>query len=170
MNRLRNPSLVRLLELMRRIEDGVLVAVLGTMVVFAVLQILLRNVFDSGIVWADPLLRVLVLWVGLVGAMVASRTDNHIAVNVLSRVLPPVARAVAGVLAASFTAIVCSVIAYHSARFVASEYGSGVVAVGHVPVWMAEAIIPIAFAVIALRYLVMTLLRLQNVTRPGEQS
>jgi len=170
MKRLRPPPLARLLDVMHRIEDGLLVAVLGTMIFFAVLQIVLRNVFDEGIVWADPLLRILVLWVGLVGAMVASRTDHHIAINVLSRYLPPAAKAAAGALVALFTGMVCSVIAYHAVRFVASEYGGGVMAVGRIPVWVGEAIIPVAFIVIALRYFLMTVLRLRQMGGAREPS
>jgi len=155
------PTLVlaRWVSALHRVEDGLLVAALGTMIVFAVAQILLRNLFGGGIVWADPLLRVLVLWVGLIGAMVASRTDHHIAINVLSRLLPPVLKVGAGVLVALFTATVCAVITYHGARFVLAEYGNGVNAVGHLPVWVAEAIIPVAFGVMALRYAVLTVLR-----------
>ena len=34
------------------------------------------------------LIRILVLWVGLVGAMVASREDDHIHIDLLERYLP----------------------------------------------------------------------------------
>ena len=163
------PLLKRLLEVTHRIEDGLLVAVLGTMIVFAVSQILLRNVFGGGIVWADPLLRVLVLWVGLVGAMVASRTDNHIAINVLSRFLPSMARATTGALVALFTATVCAVIAYHATRFVVAEYNSGIKAVGQVPAWLAESVIPFAFSVIALRYFVLTAVRLRQISTASDR-
>ena len=38
---------------MRRIEDGLLVIILCVMVFLAASQIVLRNVFDSGIFWGD---------------------------------------------------------------------------------------------------------------------
>ncbi|RLJ18612.1 hypothetical protein DJ030_11215 [bacterium endosymbiont of Escarpia laminata] len=37
-------------------EDGVMTLLLTAMILLAVAQILLRNFFDSGIIWADPTL------------------------------------------------------------------------------------------------------------------
>ena len=54
-----------------RLEDALLVALLGVLLLLASTQILLRNLFDAGLTWADPLLRVLVLWLGLLGARVS---------------------------------------------------------------------------------------------------
>ena len=67
----------------------------GWTVVLAALQIVLRYGFDSGIAWADPLLRVLVLWLGLLGALAATRDRRHITIDVLSRMLPARAKAAA---------------------------------------------------------------------------
>ena len=39
--------------------------ILTAMIVLAATQIVLRNLFDSGIIWGDAALRVAVLWVGL---------------------------------------------------------------------------------------------------------
>ena len=46
-----------------RLEDGALVLALVSMLVMALTQIVLRNVFDSGFLWAESFLRILVLWV-----------------------------------------------------------------------------------------------------------
>ena len=47
---------------LHRAEDALLVLLLSVMIGLASTQILLRNLLDSGFVWIDPLLRVLVLW------------------------------------------------------------------------------------------------------------
>ncbi len=70
---------------LHRAEDALLVLLLSTMIVLASTQILLRNLFDSGFVWIDPLLRVLVLWLGLIGATVATRNNRHIRIDLLTR-------------------------------------------------------------------------------------
>ena len=62
-----------------------LVALLSAMIILAALQIVLRNFFEAGIVWIDPLLRVGVLWLGLVGATVATRHNKHIRIDLLSK-------------------------------------------------------------------------------------
>ena len=48
-------------------EDGILVVLLSVMILLAAAQILLRNVFDIGLFWGDQTLRILVLWVSLMG-------------------------------------------------------------------------------------------------------
>ena len=46
---------------------------LVSILVMALIQIVLRNVFDSGLLWAESFLRILVLWIAILGAMVATR-------------------------------------------------------------------------------------------------
>ncbi|MCK5838003.1 MAG: TRAP transporter small permease, partial [Desulfobacula sp.] len=73
---------------LQKIEDSILIGLLLSMICMAVLQIVMRNLFDSGILWGDELIRVLVLWIGLIGAMIASRNNHHISIDVISRYLP----------------------------------------------------------------------------------
>jgi TRAP-type C4-dicarboxylate transport system permease small subunit len=152
----------RLAGLLAWLEDAVLVLLLSVMILLAGGQILLRNGFDAGLVWADPLLRVLVLWVGLVGAMAAARADRHITVDVLSRFLPERPRRYARALTDACTAAVCAVLAWHAARLVVAEYRGGVIAFADVPAWVCELVLPIGFGVIGLRYLVLGLGRLRG--------
>ena len=74
----------RLSRLTAWIEDGLLVLIVATLVGIAGLQIILRDFFNIGLTWGDPLLRTLVLWVGMLGAMIASRTENHISIDCLA--------------------------------------------------------------------------------------
>lgn len=145
-------ALERGLRGLHRLEDGLLALLLGAMVVLAPTQIVLRNFFDADIAWGDPLLRLLVLWLGLLGALVASRTDRHISIDVFSRVLSQRARSAARALTSLFTAGVAGVVAYHAGRFVASEFEFGSTAFASVPAWACAAVIPLAFGLIAVRH------------------
>jgi TRAP-type C4-dicarboxylate transport system permease small subunit len=140
------------LVVVHRAEDVLLALLLGSLVLLAPLQIVLRNVFNMGWVWADPLLRVLVLWVALLGALAASRQDRQIAVDVVSKFLSPRANAIVGSLTGIFTAVVCGVVAYHSWLFVVGERAFGSKAFGDVPAWLCQSVIPFAFAMIAVRH------------------
>jgi TRAP-type C4-dicarboxylate transport system permease small subunit len=142
----------RVLAAIHRFEDILLALVLGTIVILAPLQILMRNFFDSGWVWADPFLRVLVLWVALLGALAASRQDKQIAIDVVSKFLAPRPKAIVGFLTGLLTAFVCGVIAYHSGIFVAGEREFGSKAFGNVPAWLCQIVIPVAFALIGIRH------------------
>jgi TRAP-type C4-dicarboxylate transport system permease small subunit len=50
---------------------------LVAMVLLACVQIFLRIFYSSGIFWADPLLRYMVIWAGLFGAAVATKQSKH---------------------------------------------------------------------------------------------
>ncbi len=145
-------ALARAQRVLHRIEDGVLALLLGAMVVLAPFQIGLRLFFDEGLTWADPLLRVLVLWVGMFGAISASRGDRHINVDVLSRILRGRARAMLGLAVHVFTTTVCLIVAWHSWTFVQTEREYGSVAFLDVPSWTLQLILPFAFSMIAIRY------------------
>jgi len=137
---------------LNRIEDSLLVAILTSLIILAVYQIISRNFFSSGLVWIDPLLRTLVLWVGLSGAVVAARSDKHIRIDIFtkympSRVLPYVHR-----LVYLSSLVICLLIAWHSARFVLSEYEYQTIAFSAVPAWLTASIIPLSFTLIAFRY------------------
>lgn len=137
---------------MRHLEDAALAGLLLALVVFAGAQIGARQLFDSGWVWADQAIRIGVLWIGLLGAVVASREDRHLKIDVLARVLPPRGQAVVAILAHVVTAGVCAVIAWYAARFVLGEREFGAVGVGGLPAWTLQVVMPAAFALMALRH------------------
>jgi TRAP-type C4-dicarboxylate transport system permease small subunit len=136
----------------------------------AVAQIVFRNLFDAGIVWGDLLIRILVLWVGLSGAMVASRENRHISIDIITRYLPPRAKIAADAITALFAAAVCSIAAWYSFQFVKTEFEMGGRAFAQVPTWLCEAVIPIAFAVIGLRYLILSAIHLLSLKRSELQT
>ena len=142
----------RILRGLHRVEDIFLALLLGAMVVLAPLQIFLRNFFDAGIAWIDPLLRVLLLWVGLMGAVAASRSDRHIRIDAASKILPGKLASVLGLVTSVFTAGVSATVAWHSGRFVVDEWEFESTAFSGIPAWMLESVIPVAFGLIAIRY------------------
>jgi TRAP-type C4-dicarboxylate transport system permease small subunit len=134
------------------LEDGLLVAILSSMIILAVSQIISRNLFGQGVVWIDPLLRTLVLWIGLSGAVVATRFDNHIKIDIFTKYFPAHITKIIQRFVYLFTLSVCLLIAWHAARFVYSEYEYGTIAFSGVPAWITALIIPLSFALIAIRY------------------
>lgn len=138
----------------RWLEDAVLVLLLTAMISLAATQIILRNVFDSGLVWADELLRILVLWVGLAGALAASRDRNQIRIDVLSRLLGDRGRALVRLLTDLFTSAVCGVVAWHAFVFVRGSLEFGDTLLGNLPAWWFQLILPGGFFLMAWRYLV----------------
>lgn len=135
-----------------QLEDLILALLLGGMILLASTQILLRNVFDSGLTWADPLLRVMVLWLGLLGALAASRGNRHIVIDVLGPFMGAANKRRAAIITHAFTAAVCIAIAWFATQFVISEAETSLTGALGLPIWTLEAVIPFAFALMGLRY------------------
>jgi TRAP-type C4-dicarboxylate transport system permease small subunit len=146
------PAAARLIQIITWIENTALILLLAFMVLLAGAQIVSRNLLDLSLIGADQLLRLLVLWVALLGAVAASRDGKHIRVDVLARWLPPRAQAAADALTDLFTISVCTVLAWQAARFIEAEKMSGEMAFAALPAWIAQLILPVAFVLIALRY------------------
>ena len=126
--------------------------VLAAMIVLAVGQVALRNVWGSGIGWVDPLLRILVLWVALLGAMAATRDRNHISIDVLSKFLPAYVKKPAQFVTYLFTAGICALLSWQGGRLVVLDFQESTMAFASVPAWVCELIIPFGFGVMSLRF------------------
>lgn len=151
-----------ILRVIALIEDGLLAAMLAMMIALSATQIFLRDVFHSGLVSGDHLLRVLVLWITLLGSMAASRGDRHMAIDVLSRFLPPRVRLAGRLIVDLFTVAVCAMVAFYAARFALSDRAAGTVAFASVPAWLVELILPIGFGAMTLRYLLLAVKRVHE--------
>jgi TRAP-type C4-dicarboxylate transport system permease small subunit len=141
----------RLSRILARAEDGLLALLLTLMVLLAAGQILARNLFGTGLVWGEPLLRLLVLWITLLGALAATRDGHHIRIDALSRFLGPTARGRVRRLTDGFAAGVCGLLAWHGGRLVQMEWQDGLELFAGVPAWLGELIIPAGFGLMALR-------------------
>lgn len=133
-------------------ETLLLASLLISLILIAVAQVVMRNFFGGGLMWADGYTRTSVLWVSLVGAMAASRQHRHIAIDVLIQRLPKHWKGIAHRLSYFLTSLVCLFGAWVSTEFVVQEYHYGGNAFADIPNWSCQAIIPFALGVIALRY------------------
>lgn len=134
-------------------EDALLMIILISMILLAATQIFLRNFFDTGFFWGDEMLRLLVLWLTIAGGLAASRMNRHISIAVLNRFLPQRAQTYTSVAIDLFTAAICALFAWHSARFVMSSYEFGDQLMRNVPAWIPQIILPAGFSLMAYRHL-----------------
>lgn len=144
------PSTERIYTWSRRLaalEKVLLTLLLSGMILLAALQILLRNGFSSGISWADPALRLSVLWVTMLGAMAASGAGRHIHIDVLSRYLPERAKGVNKFVTRIFSALICGLLAWHAGRLAYYEWQDGTTLFGAFPTWVGAIILPIGFGI-----------------------
>jgi TRAP-type C4-dicarboxylate transport system permease small subunit len=149
----------------RWLEDTLLVVLFAGMTLFAVLQILLRNLGLAGFVWADGLVRIGVLWIALLGAVAASRDQKHIAIDLVRRVLPERFSRPTAIVVDAFTATVCGFLAYYSWTFVRDSRAFGDMLFGNWPAWVFQLILPLGFALISYRYALSCLRDIAGVER-----
>ncbi len=142
---------------LQRLEEGFLCLLLLTMIVLAVAQIVLRSFFSGGFLWADPFLRYLVLWSGMFGAALATKKGKHIALDVVSYLLPEEVQPWLKCLLDFFSFLVALLLSYAAIIFVRNEAEFGASVLLFVPSWCWNLVFPLAFALIALRFLSATL-------------
>ncbi|OGQ87486.1 MAG: hypothetical protein A2512_01160 [Deltaproteobacteria bacterium RIFOXYD12_FULL_56_24] len=144
----------QLSRLLEHLEEAVLLLLIAAMIVLSCLQIALRDVWGGGLSWADPLLRVMVLWAGLLGAVVATRMDKHIAIDLASHLLPRPMLRWLQVLRHAFATVVCVVLTWMAVSFVRQEALQGVgQEMAGLASWQLNLIFPLAFAGITFRFL-----------------
>ncbi|MGD8471659.1 MAG: TRAP transporter small permease [Desulfobacteraceae bacterium] len=139
-------------ETFGRAEKFLVAAMLSIMILMAFLQIILRNVFSTGISWGDQLVRYLVLWVGFIGAGLATREGKHITIEVFSRWFSGNAQRYLQALSCLVSALICGLLTFAGWTFVQNEAQMGSTTFLQIPVWIPQVIIPITFALMALRF------------------
>jgi len=146
-------------------ETIVLIFVLGIMVIFAFLQVVLRNIFHEGILWGDIFLRHLVLWVGFIGASLATREKKHINIDVFSRLLSERGKIVSRFITNLLSVFICYLLADAGWTFVQDEQMMGTEIFVDFPAWYLQIIIPIGFFLMSFRFLTLALENIVDVFR-----
>lgn len=164
---MKNP-LQRLETLGRWIEDLLLSVLLVALIGIATWQIIGRNLLDSSLIAGDELLRIMVLWLTLAGALAASRADKHIAISLLDRHLTGWQLNAVRFLNHSFTAAVCGFIAWHAWAFVQTSREFEDVLLGDTPAWWLQLPLPIGFALMTYRHSLHAMAYLLGRPQPGD--
>ena len=137
-------------------EERLLAALIVFMTLLAFLQVVLRVVFSSGILWADILLRHLVLWLAFLGAGLAAGSDRQFAMDLAERFLRGRLRSSVRLLCRLFAAVVSLYLLTASLSFFREEYAHSSVlfeVFGRaVPAWPFETVLPGGFALLFLHY------------------
>lgn len=135
------------------VEDVLIEVFLAVMVIMVLLQILMRNLFQSGVQGGDDLVRHLVLWIAFFGAGIATRSNSHVKIDLLSNLVKGHVKAKLDILVNLFSCVVCVILMIASCQFVLIEYQ----AQAHsqflnLPVWVMEIVMPLGYLIIAIRF------------------
>jgi C4-dicarboxylate transporter, DctQ subunit len=139
-----------------RFEEALLTALFLTIVLLSCLQLVLRNFFHSGLIWIDPLLRNIVLWLAFLGALTAASRGRHIAIDIFPRLIPRAAiwlhRG-----AAAVAVVACLTLANGAYEYLRQEYQFGREALLGLRTWELQSVLLFGFVLLAYRFVVYLL-------------
>ncbi len=150
-------ALARLDQAGRLVENVLLVTLLGGMMLVAVGQVIAREIFETGFFWAGELVRLMVLWLAMVGSIAACRENRHIRIDAISHLLSDRAVGIVRMLVDTFAAVVCGVIAWNAWRYLQLEIEFEDTVLIDTPAWVAHLVVPVAFALLSYRFVVLVL-------------
>jgi TRAP-type C4-dicarboxylate transport system permease small subunit len=148
------------------LERALVVLLLTGLLGLGLLQVIERNVLASGIFWADELLQHIVLWLGFLGASLATREHRHLSIDVLNHFLPVQWQGWLALLVNIVALVLCILLVQAAWGLVRSEYTAGTMLTFGVPAWLAQSIIPLGFGAITLRFALRLMETLARLLQP----
>jgi C4-dicarboxylate transporter DctQ subunit len=141
-----------------RAEEYLTAALIAAMTLLTFVQVVLRYVFESGLVWALEATVYMFGWLVLLGISAGVRTNGHIAVDMLTTHLNPLAQKAVALLAMGLSLLYTGLMFAASWTLVAKlqEFGS----LAHdvpLPRWVLLLSLPIGFGLLGLRLVQATI-------------
>lgn len=154
------------LRALDRAEEFLTAALLAAMTLLTFLQVVLRYGFNSGLIWALEATVYCFGWLVLLGISGAMRTDSHIAVDAVTKHLPPAAQKSAALLAAALSMLYTVLMFVGSWTLIVRLQAFGSLA--HdipLPRWILLLSLPLGFGLLGLR-IIQAAIAVVRGTRP----
>jgi C4-dicarboxylate transporter, DctQ subunit len=147
---------VSLREAVHRAEEGLIALILGVMTILSFTQVVLRYVFDSGLIWQLEAENYLFSWLVMIGISYCVRVRAHIGVDAAVRLLPPKPRRAVGMLVLLLALTYAALMIYGSFDYIQKMYVINVQA-EDIPVatWILSICLPLGFVLLFIRLLEM---------------
>jgi len=123
------------------------------MIVLPAAETLARRFLDRGIPGASVVVQTLTLWVGFLGALLAAGRGRHLALATADVLPEGWPRRAASVLRRSVSAGCSALLGWASWKLVEADMESARTLILGIPVWWTELIMPVAFGLMALRFM-----------------
>jgi C4-dicarboxylate transporter DctQ subunit len=149
-----NAVMARIHAFLDRIEEVFMAVALAFMTILTFVQVVLRYLFGTGMVWSLEATTYTFAWLVLIGMSYGVRTRAHIAVDLVINHLPAVLRRIVVLSAIALCIVYCGFMIYGGWVFV-----DRLMVLGNdardipAPRWLLTVILPIAFALLAYRFL-----------------
>jgi tripartite ATP-independent transporter DctM subunit len=135
-----------------RLEGAAVGVLILAMVALPALETLARKLVGEGIPGSAVVVQHLTLWVGFLGALLATATGNHLALSTAEVIPAGWPRRAASILRRVVSTAVCALLAYASWKLAVADSGSSRRLLPGVPLWWSELVMPLASALMAIRF------------------
>jgi len=151
-------------KVLARFEGWLIIALLSLMAGLTFVQVCLRGLFIKAHVqwandlmgyldWSEPFVRLLVLWLTLLGASLVTTENKHIKIDLFSSILPRKWLPVRELIIAVVCVLICTIMSYVCTGYVKMEMEFGGVMFLNLPNWICQLILPVGFALLTFRFL-----------------
>jgi tripartite ATP-independent transporter DctM subunit len=140
-----------MIRFLRRAEDTILVLALVASATLPLIDVVGRPLGGFHVPGGAAYLQVLTLWLAFLGGLVATREREHLTLSTAELLGEGKLRTWAAFFGTAVAAAVAAVLAYGSALVVGAVRQEGKILYGGLPQWVAELVMPLALALIALR-------------------
>ena len=138
-------------EALASTEDSVGGLVLGAMALLPVVEMVARTGAIKGVSGAGEIVQHLTLWVAFLGAALAAREGKLLSIATGALLPEGRVKALAGLFSAFVTGAIAALLARASYDLMLVDKEYGTTFAGGLPVWVAQLVMPVSFAVVALR-------------------
>ena len=136
-----------------KVEILFITVILSVIIILSFGQLVLRNIFNESIFWADIFLRQMVLWLGFIGASLAARDHRHIAIDFLPNILPSSWLKPIQALTKICAAVISIFLSQAAWRFVEYEREAESILLLNYPVWVFQIVLPYSFVLLTIRFI-----------------
>ncbi len=134
------------------VERGLLAFLLLAMVLLPAVSTVSRRLTGRELAGSSVLAQHITLWVGFLGALVATASGHHLALSTVGVLPAGWPRRAATFFGQAISAVACALLAWASVRLVRAEWsGYGLVTFGIRVAW-SQLVMPAGFALMALRF------------------
>lgn len=144
-------------KIVDRLEEGAIAFLLAAMTLVTFVQVVLRYVFNTSILWGIEASTYLFAWLVLIGISYGVKAGSHIGVDAVVNLLPRRGKQVAGVIAGLLSIVYAIFLLFGSWRYFETVWQIGVTG-EDIPIqrWILIIILPLGFALLLLRLVQMT--------------
>lgn len=113
----------RIIDVLNRIEEIILVVLFSAMVLIIFVQVIMRKANHS-LYWSEELGKFLFVWISWLGISIAQRKGEHIKITMLTDRLPYRAAQVFNIVSDIIVILICAVTFYYGVSLVVSQWTS----------------------------------------------